>query len=86
MALRVSPEKAHITSACYQHLSRSVCLTHLENSKHMFISAEEPAITVQFRGSLQPSTYKDGDNCQEVGLGVLHYLVWLTCYQLCKQR
>lgn len=50
----------HVTSACYQHLSRSVRLTHLENSKHMFISAEEPAITVQFTGPLQPRARCDG--------------------------
>lgn len=51
----------HVTSACYQHLSRSVRLTHLENSKHMFISAEEPAITVQFTAQ---SAHCDGEHRQ----------------------
>lgn len=49
--------KAHVTSACYQHLSRSVRLTHLENSKHMFIPATNPAITVQFTGPVRPRAH-----------------------------
>lgn len=34
----------------------ALTLTHLENSKHMFISTEEPAITMQFTGPLFPQS------------------------------
>ena len=71
----------HVTSACDQHLSRDVRLTHLENSKHMFIPDAAPAITVQFTGPLQPQAHGQG-----AGPKLSSCLVWRLYHELCKCR